>query len=51
MAISMRGRSVTGTSAERELMKVHRIRRVASIVLCKSFEWVKGPLVIHSFKD
>src|SRR5262249_9721064 len=25
--------------------------RVASIVLCKIFEWVKGPLIIHSFKD
>src|SRR5258705_13091602 len=24
---------------------------VASIILCKSFEWVKGPLIIHSFKD
>ena len=19
--------------------------------MCKSFEWVKGPLIIHSFKD
>ena len=24
---------------------------VASILLCKIFEWVKGPLIIHSFKD
>ena len=25
--------------------------KVASILLCKMFEWVKGPLIIHSFKD
>jgi len=24
---------------------------VASIFLCKIIEWVKGPVIIHSFKD
>ena len=24
---------------------------VASILLCKIFEWVKGPLIIHAFED
>ena len=24
---------------------------VASIILCKIIEWVKGPLIIHSFED
>ena len=33
------------------LSKMEASHTVASIVLCKIFEWVKGPLIIHSIKD
>ena len=36
---------------QRNFLPSKKALTVASILLCKIFEWVKGPLIVHSFKD